>query len=44
MKSRIIAYHILKINMQKLNLAVKVKLDGYRIHKKLIFPEYLPII
>ena len=26
--------------MQKLNLAVKVELVGYRIHKKLICPEH----
>ena len=36
----IIMYHVLKINTQKLNLAVKVKLAGYRIHKKFIYPEH----
>ena len=30
----------IKINTQKLNLAVKVQLAGYRIHKKLICPEH----
>ena len=27
--------------MQKLNLAAKVELAGYRFHKKLICPEHL---
>ena len=29
---QVITYHELKINMQKLNLAVKVELAAYQIH------------
>ena len=36
---QVITYHELKINMRKLNLAVKVELAAYQIHKTLIYPE-----